>query len=206
MASGNRSFIGGDRQCHRNVKSYHDGKFINTCPHFTVMTVNEFRYPKYMATAECTCPNCYDSNGQRPTRRGRRKRLMPTKCVEIPYTFKVLKRKLSADGKAVYCRRNRKTRQLEYEYIGGYETFAIGCTCMLRNDVIAESTRRVVSPSQFILEYLYIRITSNTGCPSHVFYMFNLFVLKIQSFQAAYDVILNRLYIYTAEPAYKEQG
>ncbi|KAL4224398.1 hypothetical protein ACF0H5_017850 [Mactra antiquata] len=135
-----RTGIGNKREsCRKLLLKYRSGKYLNTCPYHVIMTVDFDRYPVAMATAECTCKQCYNRNFRQPHGREDKKIVWPTQCVRIPYTYKVLKQQYSNGTKV--CDDENK-----FVYYETYETLYVGCACALINDKTISMNRTVPEP------------------------------------------------------------
>ena len=123
------TYLYGQRRCPKRLtitKLKDDLMYKSTCPWYVESTVNHDRYPTYMATAKCSCKNCFNGNGTKYSDKSERR------CREVKIRVTVLRQTFIPDP--------RNSTQWVPQYTNGvkdyekcYEDITIGCTCSVQS-------------------------------------------------------------------------
>ena len=100
--------------------------YKSTCPWYVELTVNHDRYPTYMATAKCSCKNCFNGNGTKYSDKSERR------CREVKRRVIVLRQTFIPDPRNSTQWVPQCTNGVK-DYEKGYEDISIGCTCAVQS-------------------------------------------------------------------------
>ncbi|KAL4224397.1 Interleukin 17F [Mactra antiquata] len=115
----------GITKCYSTInRSSGDSMERTLCPWYILLTYDEDRYPKELATAKCTCRYCYDFNGKKDRTSNKKRK---PRCKDIKIKHKVLTYEKSSDGKPVCDPDNKKFRIQK-----AVEEITVGCACAIR--------------------------------------------------------------------------